>query len=239
MSGFSDLKAARAARQGRSVKQNGDEAKTPASTESNAQTPVEEQEMTKPIASEQKAQESAPENKTSAGPSKPIIPVVNYPDFPSNHLHIRHSLTTGRGFYVSENARITKAQTIIRTAPVVAVLSNRTLDSHCSHCWLSPYELSVKHGDLAGTLGLTETNVVTRGLKKCGGCAVVRYCSRVSITFCNHCINTSRDQINNINITIFISSLFRPFCSVFINHMIVFPLPGMSNSQLAIPRNRV
>jgi hypothetical protein len=79
-------------------------------------------------------------------------------------------------------------ESIIKTQPVATALSSSRLSSRCSRCWLDERELSVARGKMheyesrVGAVQLSgkQKEEEEKGLKRCTGCKVVRYCSTVS-----------------------------------------------------------
>ncbi|GHJ85143.1 hypothetical protein NliqN6_1545 [Naganishia liquefaciens] len=103
-------------------------------------------------------------------------PITAYSDFPNDLLEIRTSATLGRSVYATPSATaeaIRRGSTILCTAPTSAVLSRTTLDEYCSACFLGVHELSV----VSAQNGVTQIDA-SASLNLCGGCRVVRYCSR-------------------------------------------------------------
>ena len=94
-------------------------------------------------------------------------------------MHVRKRRKTGRGLFAnvayepgSPSPRMSSCsgQVIYRTpsTPPVTVLSTSHLASHCSRCFLSPQEAAL----------LRKRTV--QGIKRCGACKAVHYCSAVS-----------------------------------------------------------
>jgi hypothetical protein len=79
-------------------------------------------------------------------------------------------------------------ESIIKTQPVASALSSSRLSSRCTRCWLDERELSIAQGKMheyesrVGAVQLSgkQKEEEEKGLKRCTGCKVVRYCSTVS-----------------------------------------------------------
>ncbi|KAH8079697.1 hypothetical protein HD553DRAFT_326416 [Filobasidium floriforme] len=127
------------------------------------------------------------ERSTATGePSVPVKGLPRYADLPSDKLEIRIARTTGRGLNVKSGSSIKKGESIIKTQPIASALSSSRLSSRCSRCWLDERELSVAQGKMheyesrVGAVQLSgkqKEEEEEKGLKRCTGCKVVRYCS--------------------------------------------------------------
>jgi len=85
------------------------------------------------------------------------------------------------------NLVVSPGESIIQTAPAASALSSSRLASRCSRCWLDERELSVAQGKMhefesrVNAVRLAKNQEEEeRGLKRCTGCKVARYCSTVS-----------------------------------------------------------